>query len=58
MKEFLIVMLAIGPMIIFLDWALDIRLVEDFGSWKALGFIACMVFYSEVMNKHKPEGLM
>ena len=52
LKLALAVLIGMLPMIIFLDYALDIVMIRDWGLLKSTGFISCMVFYSTIISYH------
>ena len=51
LREILIYWVAITPMVLFLDWVLDVRLFADYGILKTTGFYVCIVFYSHVARR-------
>ena len=52
-KFALLTIIAFLPLIMFLDFGLDIMIFRDFGVFKGMVFAGCVVFYSEFCKKYR-----
>jgi len=52
LRDAFITLAGIAPLIVFLDYAMGIQLMRDYGGWTTLGFVTCVVFYLEISARY------
>ena len=52
-KFSLLTITAFMPLILFMDFGMEIQLFRDFGELKGMGFVLCVIFYSEFSKKYR-----
>jgi hypothetical protein len=45
------ILLGIFPMLMYLDFVMDIQISRDYGFWKTMGFCVCVTLYAEITSK-------
>jgi len=40
------------PLLIYMDKVFNVRMIEDFGFYHAIGFWFCVIFYKEITTKY------